>query len=251
MTRRFYKFHRKSVVCPCVTKDFADLPFQHSLLTHLTINSFTMNFISQQVATYFGLDPRQDLLNGIESENDDRRVMEANDILVAPDGTNDDEVNIYQANMWNNATLAALLRNSGVRSRSAGHALTAMGLLLRLRQVVEDTAPENAYEPTAFGRNKYEYWFPIFREMVVGVSITILTIVSVQYLYGWSEDFHQHYECSKVRNFYSLQCYVFKKCRAYLEEMNYNLVYTVICGLGLAAANTLRKYQNAATKSFQ
>ena len=44
--------------------------------------------------------------------------MEANDILIAPDGTNDDEVNIYQANMWNNATLAALLRNAGVRSRS-------------------------------------------------------------------------------------------------------------------------------------
>jgi hypothetical protein len=49
--------------------------------------------------------------------------MEAADILVAPDGTNDEEVNIYQANMWNNATLAALLRNAGVRSRSAGHAL--------------------------------------------------------------------------------------------------------------------------------
>jgi len=210
-----------------------------------------MKFIQRQVANYFGLDPRQALLDGIEAENDDRRVMENTDILVIPDGKNDDEVNIYENNMWNNATLAALLRNAGVRSRTAGHALTALGLILRLRQIVEDTAPESAYEPTAFGRNKWEYWFPIIREMVVGIVITILTIFSVQYLYGWSEDFHQRYECSKVGNFYSLHCYVFKKCRAYLEEMNYNLVYTVICGLGLAAANTLRKYQNAATKAFQ
>ena len=210
-----------------------------------------MERIHQELANYFGLDPRQSLLNGIEAENDDRRVMEATDILVVPDGDNDDEVNIYENNMWNNATLAALLRNAGVRSRNAGHALTAMGLILRLRQVVENTAPETAYEPTAFGRNKWEYWFPILRELFVGVGITILTIFTVQYLYGWSEELHQSYECSKVANFYSLHCYVFKKCRAYLEEMNYNLVYTVICGLGLAAANTLRKYQHAATKAFQ
>lgn len=210
-----------------------------------------MNFIRQQVVTYFGINPRQQVLDGIEAENNDRKVMEATDILVAPDGNNEDDVNIYQANMWNNATLAALLRNANVRSRNAGHALTALGLILRLRQVIEDTAPETAYEPTAFGRNKYEYWSPIVREMVVGISITIMTIFTVQYLYGWSEDLHQAYECSKIINFYSLHCYVFKKCRSYLEEMNYNLVYTVICGLGLAAANTLRKYQNAATRPFQ
>tara|TARA_R110000787_G_scaffold252484_1_gene357935 strand:+ start:107 stop:739 length:633 start_codon:yes stop_codon:yes gene_type:complete len=209
-----------------------------------------MNFIHQQIADYFGLDPRQSLLNGIEAENDDRRVMENTDILVVPDGKNDDKVNLYESNMWNNATLAGLLRNAGVRSRSAGHALTALGLISRLRQIVENTASESAYEPTAFGRNKWEYWFPIIREMVVGVGITILTIFTVQYLYGFSEDFHQSYECSKVSNFYSLHCYVLKKCRAYLEEMNYNLVYTVICGLGLACANTLRKYQNSATKAF-
>ena len=165
-----------------------------------------MERILQELTNYFGLDPRQSLLNGIESENDDRRVMENTDVLVFPTGDNDDKVNIYESNMWNNATLASLLRNSGVRSRSAGHALTALGLI---------------------------------------------TIFTVQYLYGFSEDFHQSYECSKLANFYSLHCYVLKKCRAYLEEMNYNLVYTVICGLGIAAANTLRKYQNAATRAFQ
>ncbi len=45
-----------------------------------------MKFIQRQVANYFGLDPRQALLDGIEAENDDRRVMENTDILVIPDG---------------------------------------------------------------------------------------------------------------------------------------------------------------------
>jgi len=211
-----------------------------------------MNFINLQVATYFGLNPRGTLIALLEGENDDRRIMENSDIIVLPDGKDASEiVNLYDANMWNNATLAAILRSAGVRSRTAGHALTSLGLLLRLRQVMEDTAPESAYEPTSFGRNKWEYWFPILREMVVGIVITILTIVGVQFLYGWSEEFHHQYECVKTSEFYSLKCYVLKKCRSYLEEMNYNLVYTCMCGLGLAAANTLRKYQNAATKPFQ
>lgn len=210
-----------------------------------------MKFIEEQLSSYFGLNPRSTLISLLEAENDDRKSMEKiTDFLVIPDGTNDSKVNIYESNMWNNATLANILRNAGVRTRTAGHPLTSLGLILRLRQVIENNAPETAYEPTAFGRNKYEYWQPIIRELIVGIGITFVTIFAVQYMYSWSEELHHRYNCVKTSEFYSLKCYVFKKCRAYLEDMNYNLVYTVVCGIGIACANTLRKYQTAATSKF-
>ena len=40
-----------------------------------------------------------------------------------------------------------------------------------------------------------------------------------------------------------------KKSRAYLEEMNYNLVYTTLCGLGIAMAGILSRAKAYATKN--
>ena len=195
-------------------------------------------------------DPRDAIIILIKAENENRTLMKQEDLLVLPDGNNEEEVNIYQTNMWNVAEIAAILRNGGVRDRNAGRALPLAGLLLRLRQVMEDTALVSAYEPSPFGKNKREYWFPIFREMFVGIAITILTVVVVQWLYIWSEHLHHEYNCVQTSEFYSLKCFVLKKSRAYLEEMNYNMVYTAICGLGLAAANTMRKYQSAVNKHW-
>tara|TARA_R110000803_G_scaffold1094_5_gene3725 strand:+ start:169 stop:960 length:792 start_codon:yes stop_codon:yes gene_type:complete len=210
-----------------------------------------MDFLHRQVASYFGLTPRETLIRLLEHENDDRRVMENADLIVVPDDSDaSNEVNLYNANMWNVAPLATILRSAGVKTRSAGHALSLLGLLLRLRHVMDDTAPESAYDPTCFGRNKWEYWYPILKEIFVLFIITTLTVIGVQFLYVWSEHFHHTYECVKTSEFFSAKCYVLKKCRSYLEEMNYNLVYTVICGIGLAIANILRKFTNAATANF-
>ena len=209
-----------------------------------------MDLIPYDIRAFVVNDPREAVIILIKAENENRKMMSQEDLLVFPDGNNDDEVNIYQNNMWNVAEIAAILRNGGVRDRNAGRALPLAGLLLRLRQVMENTAPETSYEPTPFSRNKREYWFPVIREMCVGIFITILTITVVQYLYIWSEYLHQHYNCVQTSEFYSLKCFVVKKSRSYLEEMNYNMVYTAICGLGLAAANALRKYQNAVNKHW-
>ncbi len=203
-----------------------------------------MNFF-ENLREYVVPDTRTTLERLIHAENEYRELMGHKDFLVLPNGHNEKEVNIYEANLWNNAELAALLRKAGVRTRNAGHALPSLGLLLRLRQCIENTACETVYEPTALGRNKRDYWLPIFKELVHGAFICFITIVVVHCLYYWSEELHHRCRCVKISEFYSLKCYVLKKCRSYLEEMSYNLVYTVLCGLGLAMANTARKYSTA------
>jgi hypothetical protein len=210
-----------------------------------------MNIIPEEIIRAFVVEePREVIIRLIREENENRILMNQEDILVLPDGDNGDDVNIYQNNMWNVAEIAGILRQAGVRDRIAGRALPLAGLLLRLRQVMEENAIVGAFEPHPFGRNKKEYWLPILREMVLGVIITILTIIVVQWLYIWSEHFHHVFNCVQTSEFYSLKCFVIKKSRSYLEEMNYNMVYTTVCGLGIAAANTLRKYQSAVDRQW-
>ena len=61
-------------------------------------------------------------------------MLGASNILIIRNGKNDTNVYIFEANMWSNATLASRLRSAGIRTRSAGHALTSLGKILRLRQ---------------------------------------------------------------------------------------------------------------------
>ncbi len=246
-SRQRFLFKKFPLTCPTDIKNI-ELDLNPALPCTKTVK---MDDIQRRLRNYFQINPPANVIELLRNENDNRRLMGHDDILVIPPQIGDEEVNIYDDNMWNVAGLAGLLRVAGVRVREAGHPLPLLGLLLRLRQVVEDTAPSHAYEPSPFGKNKWSYWFPILQELFSGLAITLGTIFAVQVLYHWSEEYHHRYNCTYSSEFYTLKCYVLKKSRSYLEELNYNLVYTVLCGLGIAFANTLRKYQSSATARFK
>jgi len=127
------------------------------------------------------------LSNEIESKNEDRREIENTDILVAPSSWRQEwwwrnEVNIYENKMCKNVSLAVLLGNSSIWSRSACHALLALGLILRLHQVIENTAPETAYELTAF-----DIILLFFKRNDCWYNHHYPNDFSVQYLYGFTD----------------------------------------------------------------
>ena len=72
----------------------------------------------------------------------------------------------------------------------------------------------------------------------------------IHYLYGFCERYHTHLECHTWQEFYSLQCFVLKKSRYYLEMFNYDIVFTAVCALGVALANIFRKQQLAVYNRF-
>ena len=98
-----------------------------------------MNVIWKQIVNYV-IPAKSHLIHNLRSDNDERRLMDR-PLLVLPEDANERyPENYYDENMWNNAPLAGILRESGIRTRSAGHNITGLVLLLRLRQVMEETA---------------------------------------------------------------------------------------------------------------
>ena len=122
--------------------------------------------------------------------NEGKRVAEKTLLMILPeDATETEPENYYNENMWNNAPLAGCLRSSGIKTRGAGHNLTGQGLLLRLRQVMEGTAPDDAFELNWYGENKKEFYLPIASDFLTTFALVFGTIYVVHYLYGFCEQY--------------------------------------------------------------
>ncbi len=158
------------------------------------------------------------------------------------------DVVVYNLDVSNSTII---LRNAGVRTREGGVALNVGGLRRRLRQVWENKAVAKYFEPSPAGINKREYWLPIVLELIQGALIIIGTILLSRYLYIWAEYYHERWDCVTYGNFYSLWCYTAKKSRAYLEDLNYNMVYTALIGCGAFASKLLMTYQRQFNRYFQ
>ena len=118
-------------------------------------------------------------------------------------------------------------------------------LIRILKRVLDDSIERKDFVPRAFGYNMYEYWVPIFSNIAYVILVTTGTIFLINISYLAAEYYHDDYECVVWYKMYSLQCYVLKKVRNYLEEMNYNIVYSTMCALSLALTTlfvNLRKY---------
>lgn len=176
-------------------------------------------------------------------ENENRKQLEM-DILIFPEEeTKSVKSNLFDANQWTVGALASLLREAGVRTRKAGRELTGNPLMTRMRQVYENTASASCYEPTVSGANWWEYWLPFFIEFIYLIIFVSGTILGVLFLYTWTENLHASYGCISYTRFYSWECFILKKARAYLENLNYDLAHTVIMGVALSLTRILAKFQ--------
>ena len=194
------------------------------------------------------------LIKSVSDFNEERRAVDEPE-LTLPDEEDDDgnRVPSDDAELYNLdvPTSTLLLRNAGVRTREGGVALNVGGLRRRIRQVWENKAVPKYFEPSPAGINKWEYWLPIVRELVQGVLIVVGTILLSRYLYIQAEYYHDKWNCVEYGNFYSMWCYTAKKSRAYLEDLNYNMVYTALIGCGAFASKILMTYQKQFNKYFQ
>ncbi len=158
------------------------------------------------------------------------------------------DVVVYNLDVSNSTII---LRNAGVRTRDGGVALGKEGLSRRIKTVWENRGRVNWFEPTPTGINRREWWLPMFKEFFTGVAMVVGTILLSRYLYIWAEHYHAKWDCVSYGNFYSMWCYTAKKSRAYLEDMNYNMVYTALIGCGAFASKLLMSYQRQFNKVFQ
>ncbi len=194
------------------------------------------------------------LKKALDEYNDERRAVDEPEIPF-PDELGEDgeplvsnEIEVYNLDVPTNTTI---LRRAGVRTREGGVALNVGGLRRRLRQVWENKAVAKYFEPSPAGINKREYWLPIVLELIQGACIIIGTILLSRYLYIWAEYYHEKWDCVAYGNFYSMWCFTAKKSRAYLEDLNYNMVYTALIGCGAFASKLLMTYQKQFNKYFQ
>ena len=204
----------------------------------------------EQIVNYVAPSAKYRLICHLKLDNDERRLMDRPLLVLPEDATQKKPENYYDENMWNNAPLAGILRESGIRTRGAGHNLTGLVLLLRLRQVMEGTAPPRAFEPNWYGENKKEFYLPLLTDFLMTTFLVAGTVLGVHYLYGFCERYHTQLECHTWKEFYSLKCFVLKQSRHYLEMFNYELVFTTMCVVGLALVSIFRKHQSALYARF-
>jgi hypothetical protein len=157
--------------------------------------------------------------------------------------------NVFDLTLWSVSDLAAILRECDVLTRIAGREMDKSSLMTRMRQVYYNTESSSIYKPSPLGHNWRGFWSPYITDIFMTIATVIGTLAGVHYLYTNCEYYHYIWNCSNWRKMYSLECYVLKKSRSYLEEMNYNLVYTTLCGLGIALTGMLARAKAYATKN--
>ena len=162
---------------------------------------------------------------------------------------NENECNLFDSNEWSVSDLASVLRECGILTRNAGRDMDKNSLLLRMKNVFYNRASSDVFKSSPLGHNWRGFWKPYIAEVLMAIFTVLGTLAAVHYLYSYCEYYHYTWNCSNWRKMYSLECYVMKKSRAYLEEMNYNLVYTTLCGLGIAMAGILSRAKAYATKN--
>ena len=159
------------------------------------------------------------------------------------------DYNVFDSKMWSVSDLASVLRECDILTRSAGREMDKSSLVTRMKQVYFNKECSNVYKPSPLGHNWRGFWSPYTTDMIMTVAIVIGTIAGVHYLYTYCEHYHYVWNCSNWRKMYSMECYVIKKARSYLEEMNYNIVYTTLCGLGIALTGMLSRAKAYATRN--
>ena len=90
---------------------------------------------------------------------------------------------------------------------------------------------------------------PLLTESLWASFFVIMSLILVYNAYIFAEYLHDYFECSYWSNTYTLKCYVTKKVRYHLEDLNYNIVYTTLCALSLTGASILMRLQKY-TKKF-
>ena len=177
------------------------------------------------------------------NKNTDKNI----DIIVHDDDVEDG--NVFELIQWSVPELAALLRECDILTRVAGREMDKSGLMTRMKQVYYNTERSNVYKPSPLGHNWIGFWSPYIADILITIMTVLGTLAGVHYLYTYCEYYHYAWNCSNWRKMYSLECYVLKKSRFYLEEMNYNLVYTTLCGLGIALTGLFARAKAYATKN--
>jgi len=153
-----------------------------------------------------------------------------------------------EPSMWNRPALLSISNEIGLKVSTRGVVLCKTSLMRNLKRVMNDSIQMSDFVPTPFGYNYIAYWLPIVGNISYVVLVTSMSICVIHLSYVAAESFHNQYECSAWLKMYSLQCYVLKKVRHYLEDMNYNIVYSTICALSVALTSLfvrLRRYNEA------
>ena len=202
---------------------------------------FVIEQLFENIFTYIYLNfrretPRDRLLQWIEQDNERR---EENALaIIDPDA----EAPFTGALTAAEAVMA--LNHVHAYTRVSSQQLVIATMTHRLNRIWNGNAPRGFFKPQLFGPNMFGYWVPLILEIIRGFLIIVFTVVGVHVLYSWVENFHYNHQCSHWVNMYSFQCYVAKKVRYQLEEMNYNTVYTVFCGVSVAGASVIMRLKN-------
>lgn len=205
-------------------------------------NTFWISYIYYQVILYYKND---------ESNEEDKIT----DDKVGNSDTNksnkeeEEDFNVFDGNMWTVSELASVLNECDILTRSAGREMDKSSLVTRMKQVYYNTENCSVYKPSPLGHNWRGFWSPYTSDIMMTLATVIGTIAGVHYLYSYCEHYHYVLNCSNWRKMYSMECYVLKKARSYLEEMNYNIVYTTLCGLGIALTGMLSRAKAYASRS--
>lgn len=197
---------------------------------HFTPHNLILSRMYQRAA-------KETLASLIEAESEERqnekdRGFDSNDPFNDP-------------SKWTMDTLTIIVSKVGLKASTHGVSFSKNSLIRILKRVLDESITRTDFVPRSFGYNMVEYWLPIISNVAYVMIVTTGTIMLINISYLLAEHYHDEYECVNWFKMYSLQCYVLKKVRNYLEDMNYNIVYSTMCALSLALTTlfmNLRKY---------
>lgn len=187
------------------------------------------------------IEPRDKLMQLLQMEKEKRKEEEI------PSWDKDEHPFIMES-MWQKDKLLDLSFQIGCKTEEHGYPLTKSSLIRRLSEICEGTAIPEVFYPTMIGKNWKGWWLPLLTESLWASFFVVMSLILVYNAYIFAEYLHDYFECSYWSNTYTLKCYVTKKVRYHLEDLNYNIVYTTLCALSLTGASILMRLQKYTKK---
>ena len=190
-----------------------------------------MDFISV-LRTKFYENPQELLDKAIVFLNEEK--SKNNEIAI-------DKSNVLESEQYSVGQLASLLRDANCLTRVAGRELDKGAMMSRLSSIIEGEPPKKYFVPSAFGYNSTGFWFPVLSDMLFSVIMIALIVGSSHLVYRICEHYHSLYGCQYFINSFSPECYILKKGRATLEDLQYYILYASVCAIGVAFTGVITK----------
>ena len=190
-----------------------------------------MEYLSK-IHQWVSVDPIVALEQAVERANNTRAKTGAESIT---------KQNKLKTETYTASQLTSLCRDAGILTQLSGKPLSIAEMMGRLKMVTNSTADNEIFNPSAFGANWKGYWYPYFNSIGYTIFTTSCALIGIFIANVFINLIHSNRNCNSFFHFLQAECYIVKKARQNLEELNYYILYTAFCAISVSALGLMAK----------